>query len=140
MDVFLLALIPMVGLKFNNIVVIHILSSIGLSVLYTVLILHAYIVQELPEANFDISRAKQKVVKTRIAMSKIGSSVFHSSVASLIALLVVGLMHKSYIFEVFCKLWPGIVIVCMLNFYAILPIILSLFGPLADDKERKYKR
>ena len=40
---FLLALIPLVGLTFNNVVVIYLITSIGLSVLYSAQICHTFL-------------------------------------------------------------------------------------------------
>ena len=40
---FLLALIPLVGLNFNNVVVVYLITSIGLSVLYSAQISHTFL-------------------------------------------------------------------------------------------------
>ena len=47
-DLFLIALIPILGLEFNNIVVTHILASLGLSVLYSIQISHTFLLVEAP--------------------------------------------------------------------------------------------
>ena len=43
LDLFLIALIPIWGLTFNNIVLLHLVASLGLSVLYSVHISHTFL-------------------------------------------------------------------------------------------------
>ena len=47
-DLFLMALIPLWGMTFNNILVVHLVASLGLSVLYSSHICHAYILAHAP--------------------------------------------------------------------------------------------
>ena len=49
-NLFLLALIPIWGMTFNNLLVVHLIASLGLSVLYTAHILHAYILAHAPDS------------------------------------------------------------------------------------------
>jgi len=47
-DLFLIALIPILGLEFNNVVVLHILASLGVSVLYSIQMTYQYLLIEAP--------------------------------------------------------------------------------------------
>ena len=47
-DLFVIALIPISGLTFNNIVVVHLIASLGLSVLYSVHISYTFLIVGAP--------------------------------------------------------------------------------------------
>lgn len=68
-----------------------------------------------------------------------GSSVIHGGVSTFIAILVIS-AAKSYIFEVFFKMWFGIIIFGMANGFILIPIILSLVGPLPDIQAKNEER
>ena len=87
-NLFLAALIPVWGLTFNNIVVVHLIASIGISVLYSAHITHTYLLVEPPEG---LIKSKQRIWKTRVALGQIGSSVLHGSISTLLAIMIVGL-------------------------------------------------
>ena len=123
---FLLALIPLVSLQFNNVAVIYLITSIGLSVLYSAQISHSYLVVSV-DSRLEIS--KQRNVKARVALARTGSSVLHSAIVTSIAITILGIGTSSYFFEVFFKLWLGIVIFGLLNSFFFVPVILSLIGP-----------
>lgn len=58
-----------------------------------------------------------------------GPSVFHGAFSTFLAIVVLS-GSKSYIFKVFFKMWFGIIIFGVSNGFILLPVILSLFGPL----------
>lgn len=58
-----------------------------------------------------------------------GPSVFHGAFSTFLAIIVLS-GSKSYIFQVFFKMWFGIIIFGVGNGFILLPVILSLFGPL----------
>jgi len=64
-----------------------------------------------------------------------GSSVIHGGVSTFIAIMVIS-GAKSYIFEVFFKMWFGIIIFGLANGFILLPIILSFVGPIPDLEEK----
>ena len=132
-NLFLLALIPIWGMTFNNLLVVHLIASLGLSVLYTSHISHAYIMAHAPDS---FSQSKQRSWKAHVALSHIGNSVLHGSIATLLAVLIVGYSRNSYFFVVFFKLWLGIVVFSSANAFILIPIILSLWGPTPDYKDR----
>ena len=73
-------------------------------------------------------------------MSRMASSVLHSAVITLVAVIVLGIGTKSYFFQVFYKLWLGIVLFGLLNAFIFVPVILSLIGPTPDDDEKDRAR
>lgn len=74
--------------------------------------------------------------KSRVAVSKMGSSVIHGGFSTFLAIIVLA-AAKSYIFVVFFKLWFGIIVFGMSNGFILLPIILSFIGPVSTDEEVK---
>ena len=137
-DLFLIALIPLWNLTFNNIVVVHLVASLGLSVLYSVHISYTFLIVEAPGK---LSTSKQRLLKARVALSRIGSSVLHGSISTLIAVIIVGIFAgNSYFFVVFFKMWLGIVGFGMANAFLLIPILLSLFGPTPDYEEKDIQR
>jgi len=58
-----------------------------------------------------------------------GPSVFHGAFSTLLAIVVLS-GSKSYMFTVFFKMWFGIIIFGVCNGFILLPVLLSLFGPL----------
>ena len=73
-------------------------------------------------------------------MSRTGASVFHQSLATLIAISIMGISPDSYLFVVFFKLWFGIVISGMANAFIFIPVILSVIGPTPDYTEKTKER
>ena len=137
-DLILIAILPLWDLSFNNIVVVHLVASLGLSVLYSV---HISLSFHLVEAPRDMPKPKQRVWKARVGLSRIGSSVLHGSIATLLAVTIVGIFaQRSYIFIVFFKLWLGIVLVGMANAFILIPIVLSFVGPTPDYEQKKVAR
>ena len=137
-DFFLLASISVWGLAFNHIIVVHLVASLGLSVVYTTHISHTFLVIEPPTK---LDKKKQRVWKARVALSRIGSSVLHGGIVTLLAVGIVGLLaKKSYFFVVFFKLWLVISISGMANAFLLIPTILSFIGPLHDVKLKNEKR
>ena len=63
-----------------------------------------------------------------MALSKMGSSVFHGGFSTFVAISVLG-PSKTYIFKVFYRLWFGIIFFGMANGFILLPVILSYVGP-----------
>ena len=136
-DIFLTALIPLWGLTFNHIVVVHLVANLGISVLFSLHIAITFFLVEPPEKFLEY---KQRKWKARVALSRVGSSLLHGAVAISISVLVVGLVRQSYFFVVFYKLWLGILGFSMANAFILLPIILSYVGPTPDFLVKKQER
>ena len=126
-DLFLCATISAWSLTFNNIIVVHLVASLGISVLYTTHISHTFLLIEPPQ---QLEIRKQRLWKARVALSRIGSSVLHGGLATLLAVGIVGLLaRRSYFFDVFYKLWLVIAVSGMANAFFLIPNILSFGGP-----------
>lgn len=67
--------------------------------------------------------------KARGALAAMGSSVFHGAFSTLLAIIVLS-PSNSYVFKSFFKMWFGIIIFGVLNGFILLPVMLSLCGPL----------
>lgn len=131
-DLFLCATIATWGLSFNNIIVVHLVASLGISVLYTTHIAHKFLLLDAP---VHLEKKKQRSWKARMALSRIGSSVLHGGVAILLAVCIVGLLaRRSYFFDVFYKMWLVIAIAGMGNAFFLIPNILSFIGPVPNQE------
>ena len=109
----------------NNIVVVNLVIGLGLAVDYSAHIAHTYLHVEAPK---DLTTREKRKYKARVAISSMGSSVAHGGISTFLAIILLG-GSKSYIIEVFFKLWFGIIVFGMSNGFILLPIILSLIGP-----------
>ena len=63
-----------------------------------------------------------------------GSSVFHGGASTFLAVAVLA-PSKSYTFVSFFRTWVGIVLFGMANGFLLLPVVLSLVGPLGTQKK-----
>lgn len=130
-DYFLVALIHYWDLTFNSVVVVNIVIAIGLAVDYSAHISHTYLIIEPPSG---MSNAQKRVYKAHKALSSMGSSVFHGGFSTFLAIIALA-GARSYIFEVFFRLWFGIIVFGMANGFLLLPVILSFAGPLNEPAE-----
>lgn len=62
-----------------------------------------------------------------------GSSVFHGGASTFLAVSVLA-PAKSYVIVSFFRTWVGIVVFGMANGFLLLPVVLSLVGPLGTHK------
>lgn len=62
-----------------------------------------------------------------------GSSVFHGAFSTFLAIIMLS-PSRSYIFKSFFKMWFGIIIFGVCNGFILLPVLLSLCGPLNKVK------
>lgn len=133
-DLFLFALLYFWGVTLNSVTVVNIVIAIGLAVDYSAHIGHAYLTVKPPthdrEGNL-VSDMDRRNYKARGALREIGGSVFHGAFSTFLAILVLG-PSQSYIFMTFFKMWMGIIIYGCANGFILLPVVLSLWGPLTD--------
>ena len=129
-DLFILAMIPMWDLTFNNIVMIQLVISLGLSTIFSINISIGYL--RAPTLR-GMPKNQHREWKTRVGLGTISTSVLHGSLATLIAVILVGIYARhSYFFEVFFKLWLVIISFGTANSFILIPILLSFVGPLPD--------
>merc|ERR1719331_1435422 len=63
-----------------------------------------------------------------------GTSVFHGAFSTFLAIVVLS-PSKSYVFVMFFKMWFGIIIFGVANGFVLLPVLMSLCGPLNEVVE-----
>lgn len=132
-DVFLLGLIQFWQLSLNSITMTNIVIAIGLSVDFSAHIANSYLHSSpepfvLQSYCFDLTAIRKR--KTLLGLVNIGSSVLHGAFSTFLAILVLGL-SDSYVFIVFFKMWTGIILFGISNGFILLPILLTLFGPIS---------
>ena len=132
-DLFLFSLLPFWDVKLNSVTVVNIVIAIGLAVDYSAHIGHSYLMVEPPDVdpvtNRKLSNFEKRVFKARGALGKMGSSVFHGAFSTFLAISVLS-PSDSYIFKSFFKMWFGIIIYGVANGFVLLPVMLSLCGPI----------
>jgi Niemann-Pick C1 protein len=138
-DLFLLGLLTFWDITLNSVTVVNNVIAIGLAVDYSAHIGHAYLLTEAPdtdEEGNEMSNHQKRVYKARGALGSMGSSVFHGAFSTFLAIVVLS-PSKSYIFTSFFRMWFGIIIFGVSNGFILLPVLLSLCGPLNDAKKVK---
>ena len=65
-----------------------------------------------------------------------GTSVFHGAFSTFLAIVVLS-PSKSYIFKSFFRMWFGIIVFGVANGFVLLPVLLSLCGPLNEVVEHQ---
>ena len=136
-DLFLFALLYFWGVTLNSVTVVNIVIAIGLAVDYSAHIGHSYLLV-VPlthdENGKEYTDMERRNYKARGALKEIGGSVFHGAFSTFLAIMVLG-PSESYIFMTFFKMWFGIIIFGCANGFILLPVLLSLWGPLKDDEK-----
>ena len=103
--------------------------ALGLSVDYSAHIGHSYLTSGNPSG----TRAQKRKIKTVYALSKIGPGIFHGGFSTFLAIITVS-PSNFYMFIVFFKAWFGIVLFGMANGFMLLPVLLSICGPVEGDE------
>jgi Niemann-Pick C1 protein len=128
-DLYLLALFYFWEMKYNHIVFLLIIISLGLSVDYSAHIAHCYLtVRAPPECKTPSEKRRYKVER---ALGQIGSSIFHGGFSTFLAVITLS-PSKFYAFVVFFRSLLGIVLFGMANGFILLPVLLSFIGPIDD--------
>ena len=99
-DFFLLALLGVWNVTLNNVTGINLVIAIGLAVDYSSHIGHAYLAIDPPETHDDgqkFSNTQKRIFKSKGALKKMGSSVFHGAFSTFLAIIMLS-PSKSYIF------------------------------------------
>jgi len=116
------------GLTLNPLIVINIIVSVGISVDYSAHIAYAYLIEPIPLGDKKMTQSEIRVYKARMALRKMGSSVFHGGFSTFLAILVLA-PGTTYIFIVFFRCWFGIIFFGLANGFILLPVLLSFMGP-----------
>ena len=131
-DFFVLAFAHYWGLTMNNILAVNLSFALGIAVDYSTHIAHTYLLVE-PPAHLTSVKAKREY-KARKSISQMGSSVFHGGFSTFLAVSVL-YFARLYTFVVFFRTWVFIIGFGMLNGMILLPILLSIVGPVSDHSE-----
>ena len=115
------------GVDFNFMSAIQLSFALGVSLDYSSHIAHAYLVAQAPPTC--VTDAQKRDHKARQALSKMGSSVIHGGNSTLLGFLALS-QAELYSFIVVYKSWVGIICFGLLNGLILLPVLLSLFGPI----------
>jgi len=115
-DVCLLGYMAHWGLAFNSVTAVNLVLAVGLAVDYSAHIAHKFLVV-----------TGSGVERARAAVDKIGPSVFNGAFSTFLAVAPLGL-SKSYVFQIFFKMWFMIIVFGVYFGVIVLPIVLSLAG------------
>ena len=129
-NLFLCGLVYFWNLTLNPITVVNIIAAIGTSVDYSAHIAYAYQIEVIPKnkrRKYD-TVLKIRSYKVKQALIKMGASVFHGGFSTFLAICVLA-PSTTYVFQVFFRLWFGIVLFGMMNGFLFLSVILSFIGP-----------
>ena len=124
-------------MSLNSILLIHIVVSVGISVDYSTHIAYAYLVEYPSEGDKCETSSQIRLWKAKMALRKMGSSVFHGGLSTFLAICVLAPV-KNYIFLTFFRLWFGIILFGLANGFVLLPVLLSLVGPTTKVVEHLY--
>lgn len=126
----LFGLIHFWGLTVNPLVVLNIIVAIGISVDYSAHIAYSFLTTPPPtDEKTERTPESIRLYKATVALSKMGSSVFHGGFSTFLAILVLA-PGQTYVFVVFFRIWVGIIVFGMANGFFLLPVLLSFFGPI----------
>lgn len=130
-DLFLLSLLFFWNITLNSVTIVNCVIAIGLAVDYSAHIGHAYLTIDPPE-DIDgklLTNQEKRIYKARGAVGAMGPSVFHGAFSTFLAIVVLS-SSKSYIFTMFFRMWFGIIVFGVGNGFILLPVMLSIVGPL----------
>ncbi|CAG0922226.1 unnamed protein product, partial [Notodromas monacha] len=111
------------GLTIDTVSCVAVVIGIGLSVDYAAHVAHAFL-QMSPASN-----RPSRNDRTRYALSSIGAAVFHGGLSTFLAIVVLA-DSDSHVFKTFFKVFVGIVGFGLFHGLILLPVVLSLVGPV----------
>lgn len=130
-DFYLVALMYYWGLTLNMFTGLNMIFALGLAVDYSSHIAHSFLLAQPP--SHCITDSQKRHYKARIAVSQMGSSVIHGGASTFLSISMLG-FSKSYAFICFFKTWVGIIIFGIGNGFLLMPVILSICGPLIEPE------
>lgn len=136
-DLFVFGLLSFWDITLNSVTVVNIVIAIGLSVDYSAHIAHAYLQIKPPKVDKEgkkLSNHDMRVYKARGALGAMGTSVFHGALSTFLAIVVLA-PSQSYVFKSFFRMWFGIIVFGVANGFVLLPVLMSLCGPLNEVVE-----
>lgn len=139
---YMLAVTQVWGVEFNHMSSVTLSFALGVSLDYSSHIAHAYLVTKAPDSCLD--SAQKRDYKAKKALSSMGSSVIHGGFSTFVAVIVLS-QAQLYGCIVAFKCWSCIVFFGLLNGLVLLPVMLSLTGPLSfgsqtEEPEKIYQQ
>lgn len=130
-DLNLVAMIWWWGLELNFITMLNVILALGLSVDYSAHITHGFNVTNASESEATTNRERRKF-KVQKSFKLMGSSVVHGAMSTFLAIVMIS-ATTNYVFVAFFKQWFSIILFGMLHAFFLLPVLLSMCGPLSKD-------
>jgi predicted RND superfamily exporter protein len=122
-DVCILGYMGHWDLNFNSVTAINLVLAVGLAIDYSAHIAHSF----LTSKGSGMERAMH-------AVDHIGASVFNGGFSTFLAVLPLGL-SKSYVFQVFFKMWLMIILFGLYFGIIVLPVVLKFVSPIVGVQE-----
>ncbi|XP_046556187.1 patched domain-containing protein 3-like [Haliotis rubra] len=113
------------GLSLSSVTMIHLIMSVGFSVDFSVHVCSAYMLGE--------GRNRREKVESAIAHA--AGPILNGGMSSFLGILVL-VFSKSYIFNSFFKIMFTVILFGMLHAVFLLPLILSILGPVTTSAVR----
>jgi hypothetical protein len=126
-DLILVGEMWLLDIPVNTVSVVNLVLAFGLSVDYSMHVMHAFL----------STRGPSRAWRIESTMLRIAAAVLLATFSTLIGVLVLG-ASRSHIMRVFFKLLCGTIVFGGLSGLVLLPVVLSLIGPrpcLAEDEE-----
>lgn len=124
-----IGMMEMWGLTLSSVTMIHIIMCVGFSVDFSAHICHAY--AHIP--------GKDRQSKVSSALDVAGGPILNGALSSFIGIIVLA-FSQSYIFFSFFKVMSTVVIVGVMHAIFLLPVLLSLKGPIYDTSENNSEK
>ena len=130
-NVFMIGVCHFWGMAMSHIMAVNMSFALGIAVDYATHIAHTYLHVKAP-TDMGLSNGAKREYKARKAISQMGSSVWHGGFSTFLAIVVMA-GAQVFTFIVFFKTWFCIILFGMLNGMILLPILLSICGPLGSQ-------
>uniref|UniRef100_A0A0G4GBU3 SSD domain-containing protein n=1 Tax=Chromera velia CCMP2878 TaxID=1169474 RepID=A0A0G4GBU3_9ALVE len=125
-----LGLMPVLGLKLNELTMILLLMSTGFSIDYSAHVAHA----------FASAQGTSRRVRTVETVSGVGTAILHGAATMILAVLpVCGLFYRNFFTNTSATMCYVIVLLGLFHGLLVLPSVLRLVGPLRRDMAEEGK-
>ena len=118
-----------IGFTFSNVLALNLSLSLGIAVDYSVHIASSYLNVKVPASLKGGGRQEQRSYKAREAVSRMGPSVLHGGISTLLAVSMLG-FSEAITFRIFFNCWMTFLSIGIINGIFLLPALLSMCGPL----------
>ncbi|CAD7701856.1 unnamed protein product [Ostreobium quekettii] len=124
-DVMLFGWMHYVDLQFNTVTAINMVLAVGIAVDYSAHITHSFLV---------VKGTRDE--RAKAALFRIGGEVLAGAFTTFLAVAVMG-AAEHYIFQVFFKMFAAIIMFGIWHGVIVLPVMLSILGPVAYEDVAK---